>query len=53
MRNHLQSVARNVKYTSPDVQNLLIRILGEHICGTILRKVNSSLCYALIADKVN
>ena len=51
MRDHLQSVARNATYTSPDIQNQLISILGDHIRDTILRKVNSSLCYAWIADE--
>ncbi len=52
LRDHLQSVARNATYTSPDIQNQLISILGDQICDTILRKVNSSLCYTVIADEV-
>ena len=54
LRDHLlQSVARITAYTFPDIQNQLISILGDHIRDTILRKVNSSFCYALIADEVN
>ena len=54
LRDHLlQSVARIATYTFPDIQNQWISILGDHIHDTILRKVNSSLCYALIADEVN
>lgn len=52
MRDHLQRAARNVTYTSPDTQNQLISILGDHIRDVILRKVRSSLCYTVIADEV-
>ena len=50
LRDHLQRAARNA--TSPEIQNQLISILGDHISNAILRKVPSSLCYALIADEV-
>lgn len=49
--DHLQKAARNATYTSPDIQNQIINILGDHIRETILRKVCSSLCYTLIADE--
>ena len=52
MRDHLQSAANNATYTSSDIQNQLVSILGDHICNTILRKVRSSLCHTLIADEV-
>ena len=52
LRDHLQNTARNATYTSPNIQNQLIGILGDHICNAILRKVRSSLCYTLIADEV-
>ena len=52
MRDHLQSVARNATYISPDIQNQLISIYGDHICNAILRTVHSSLCFTLIADEV-
>ena len=51
LRDHLQRVARNATYTSPDTQNQLISILGDYICDTILGKVGSSLCYTVIADE--
>lgn len=50
--DHLQTAGRNATYTSPDIQNQIISILGDHICETILRKVRSSPCFALIADEV-
>ena len=36
LREQLQSEARNATYTSPDIQNQLISILGDHICYAIL-----------------
>ena len=53
-RHYLEgpNAARNATYTSPNIQNQLISILGDHICNAILRKVRSSLCYTLIADEV-
>ena len=44
LRDHHQIAARNAKYTSLDIQNRLISILGDHICKAILRMVHSSLC---------
>jgi hypothetical protein len=52
LRDHLQRAPRNATYTSPDVQNQIISILCEQIREKILRKVRSSLSYALIADEV-
>ena len=52
LRDHLQSAARNATYTSTDIQNQLISILGDHIFNALLRKVRSSLCHTLIADEV-
>ena len=40
LRDHLQSAARNATYTSPDIQNQLISILGDNICNAISRKVH-------------
>ena len=52
LRDHLQSAARNATYTSPDIHNQLISLLGDHIYNAILRKVCSSLCHTLIADEI-
>ena len=35
MRDHLQSAARNATYSSSDIQNQLISILGDIICNAI------------------
>ena len=52
LSDHLNSAAKNATYTSPDIQNQLINILGGQICGMILRKVHNSPGFALIADEV-
>ena len=52
LSDHLKSAARNATYTSPDIQNQLINILGDQIRDIILRKVHNSLGFALIADEV-
>ena len=52
LSDHLKSAARNATYTSPDIQNQLINILGDQIRDTILRKVRNSLGFAMIADEV-
>ena len=31
LRDHLHSAARNAMYTSPDIKNQLIKILGDHV----------------------
>ena len=50
--DHLQSAARNAIYTSWDIQNHLICILGDNICNAILRMVYCCHCHTLIADAV-
>ena len=52
LSDHLNSAVRNITYASPDIQNQLINILGDQICGMILRKVCNSSGFALIADEV-
>ncbi len=52
---HLEKAGRNATnatYTSPDIQNQIISILGDQIGEKILRKVRSSACYTVIADEV-
>ena len=52
LRDHVQRAARNATCTSPDTQNQLVNILGDHVRDTILGKVRSSLCYTVITDEV-
>ena len=52
LSDHLNSAAKNATYISPDIQNQLINIFGDQICGMILQKVRNSPGFALIADEV-
>ena len=52
LKDHLHSAARNAMYTSPDIQNQLVKILGDKVRDTILNKIRRSLCYTLIVDEV-
>ena len=52
LKHHLETAGMNATYTSPDIQNQIINILGDHIREAILTKVRNSLCYALIANEV-
>ena len=49
---HLAKAPRNAIYTSPDVQNQVINILGDHIRGKILSKVREAQFFTLVADEV-
>ena len=50
--DHLAKAPRNATYTSPDVQNQVIDILGDHIRGKILSKVREARFFTLVADEV-
>ena len=52
LKDHLHSAARNAMCTSLDIQNQLVKILGDKVRDTILNKIRRSLCYTLIADEV-
>ena len=49
MRDHLANAPRNATYTSPDVQNQVIDILGAHVRDKILQQAQF---YTVIADEV-
>ena len=40
---HLETAGRNAIYTSPDIQDQIINILGDQICEAILSEVRNSL----------
>ena len=44
LRDHLASAAKNASYTSPDIQNQVIDMLGDHVRETILVKVREAQC---------
>ena len=48
LRDHLQKAARNATYTSPDIQNQIINILGDHMREIILKALGHDIrpdCY--------
>ena len=51
LREHLAS-APNAIYTSPDIQNQIIGVLGDNIIEKILTKVKTAQYFSLIADEV-
>ena len=52
LSKHLDKAARNATYTSADIQNQLLAIIGEHIQGQILSKVTEAVCFTIVADEV-
>lgn len=52
LAKHLESARRNATYTSSDIQNQLIGVLGDHIRGKILTKVAKAQWYTIIVDEL-
>ena len=52
LRDHLANTPRNAMYTSPDIQNQIVDILGDHIQEKILLKVRKAQLFTIIADEV-
>ena len=52
LRDHLANAPRNAMYTSPDIQNQILDILGDHVREKILLKVRQAQAFTLIADEV-
>ena len=51
LREHLSHAPRNATYTSPDIQNQIIDILGDYVRQKILSQVQNQF-FTLIADEV-
>ncbi|CAG2214457.1 unnamed protein product [Mytilus edulis] len=51
LTEHLANGNSRAKYTSPDIQNEIINIIGNQIRTDIVDKCNSSKFFALIADE--
>ena len=49
LSKHLDKAAT---YTSADIQNQLLAIIGDHIQGQILSKVTEAVCFTIVADEV-
>ena len=52
LKEHLATAPKNATYTSPDIQNQVIDIIGDHILEKILSKVKRAQFFTLIADEV-
>ena len=52
LRDHLAKAPRNAMYTSPDIQNQITDILGDHVRQKILHKVRQAQLFTVIADEV-
>ena len=52
LRDHLAHAPRNAVYTSPDIQNQIINILGEYIRQKIFSMVQRAQFFTIIADEV-
>ena len=52
LHDHLAKTPRNAMYTSPDIQNQILDIHGDHIRQKILLKVRQAQLFTVIADEV-
>ena len=52
LREHRAHAPRNATYTSPDVQNQIIDILGDYVRRKILSQLQKAQFFTLIADDV-
>ena len=52
LRDHLASAPRNATYTSPNIRNEVIDILGDHVREKSLFEVKEAQLFELIADEV-
>ena len=52
LRDHLAHAPRNATYVSPDIQNQVIQVLGDHVRDKVLLKVRRAQCFTLVADEV-
>ena len=51
LENHLQNAPRNAKYTSPDIQNELIKCCRDLIVDQLVGEVKESRYYSILADQ--
>ena len=52
MRSPCSSCSKTAMYTSPDVQNQVINILGAHVREKNLLRMKQAQFYTVIADEV-
>ena len=51
-KNHLHNAQQNAKYTSPDIQNELMKCCRDVIVEQIIGEVKQRRCYSILADEV-
>ena len=51
LADHLENCDPRAKYTSPEIQNELINIIGSQIREPLVQKCNNAPCFAFIADE--
>lgn len=51
LTKHFETCSSNSKYTSHRIQNELISICGNIICNEIVKCVNDSMTFSLMADE--
>ena len=51
LRNHLDSSSRNARYLSPQIQNELISCLGDEIRESVVKQIEKSKFYSVMADE--
>ena len=51
LRNHLDSSPRNARYLSPQIQNELISCLGDEIRESVVKHIEKSNFYSVMADE--
>ena len=52
LQHHLVNASGNAKYASPDIQNQVIDVLGDHVQTKILSRVIEAQFFSVVADKV-
>ena len=48
---HFHASPRNALYTSPDIQNALLNVMGNIICSEIASAVKQSAYFSILADE--
>lgn len=53
LRDHLLNAPRNASYTSPDIQNQLINLIGEQISEVIKERIRRTPYFSIICDETS
>ena len=51
LQNHLRSASSNAKYTSPEIQNELLALLGSELQQKLVHECNNAKFFGFIADE--